>query len=99
VVVLVFNDGGYGVLRNLQQAQGKNRAAVDLVTPDFAGLSASLGLDHRRIGAPEDARPTLEEAVALRGPVVVEIDLAAYGDMAAPFTPPVTVPESTGRRP
>jgi acetolactate synthase-1/2/3 large subunit len=99
LVLLVFNDDGYGVLRNLQQAQGKNRAAVDLVTPDFAGLSASLGLDHRRIGAPEDARPTLEEAVALRGPVVVEIDLAAYGDMAAPFTPPVTVPESTGRRP
>jgi acetolactate synthase I/II/III large subunit len=98
LVLLVFNDGGYGVLRNLQDAQGKDRLAVDLATPDFAGLSASLGLDHRRIGAPEEARSALEDAVALRGPVVVEIDLAAYGDMAAPFTPPVTVPESTGRR-
>lgn len=97
LVLLVFDDGGYGVLRNLQEAQGKDRAAVDLVTPDFAGLSAALGLPHRRIGGPEEARPVLEEAVALRGPVVVEIDLAAYGDMAAPFTPPVTVPDSTGR--
>ena len=98
LVLLVFNDGGYGVLRNLQDAQGKDRAAVDLATPDFAGLSASLGLDYRRIGAPEEARSVIEDAVALRGPVVVEVDLAAYGDMAAPFTPPVTVPESTGRR-
>jgi acetolactate synthase-1/2/3 large subunit len=93
LVLLVFNDGGYGVLRNLQDAHDRDRAGVDLVTPDFAQLSAALGLPHRRIAAPADADPVLADAVALRGPVLVEIDLAAYGEMPAPFTPPVKVPE------
>lgn len=96
LVLLVFDDGGYGVLRNMQEAQGKPRAGVDLTTPDFALLSEALGLPHRRISGAADARPVLAEAVALRGPVVVEVDLAAYGEMPAPFTPPVTVP---GRSP
>lgn len=93
LVLLVFNDGGYGVLRNLQEAHGKPPAAVDLVTPDFAQLSASLGLSYRRIASATDAAPVLDDAVAQRGPVVVEIDLAAYGPMPAPFTPPVKVPD------
>jgi acetolactate synthase-1/2/3 large subunit len=98
LVLLVFNDGGYGVLRNLQEAHGKEPAAVDLVTPDFAQLSASLGLPYRRIAAAADAAPVLEDAVAQRGPVLVEIDLTAYGPMPAPFTPPVTVPEQSPER-
>lgn len=93
LVLLVFNDGGYGVLRNMQEAHGKERAGVDLVTPDFEQLSGSLGLPYRRIAGAADAVPVLEEAVALRGPVLVEVDLASYGEMPAPFTPPVTVPE------
>jgi acetolactate synthase-1/2/3 large subunit len=93
LVLLVFNDGGYGVLRNLQESQGKERSAVDLTTPDFALLSESLGLAYRRIGSAAEAQPVLEDAVSLRGPVVIEIDLAAYGEMPAPFTPPVKVPE------
>ena len=74
-------------------AHGNPPAAVDLVTPDFAQLSASLGLSYRRIASPADAASVLHEAVAQRGPVVVEIDLAAYGPMPAPFTPPVKVPD------
>jgi acetolactate synthase-1/2/3 large subunit len=34
----------------------------------------------------------LADAVSRQAPVIVEVDLAAYGDMPAPFTPPVTVP-------
>lgn len=93
LVLLVFNDGGYGVLRNLQESQGKERSAVDLTTPDFDLLSQSLGLAYRRIGSASEAHEVLADAVALRVPVVVEIDLAAYGEMPAPFTPPVKVPE------
>lgn len=92
LVLLVFNDGGYGVLRNMQDAHGRDRAGVDLATPDFGALSAALDLPYRRIAGPGDAAPVLAEAVAQRGPVLVEIDLAAYGEMPAPFTPPVKVP-------
>jgi acetolactate synthase-1/2/3 large subunit len=97
LVLLVFNDGGYGVLRNMQDGQGKEHAGVDLTTPDFGVLSAALGLPYRRIETAADARPVLTEAVTHRAPVLVEIDLTSYGEMPTPFTPPVKVPEPTAR--
>ncbi|MBV9921280.1 MAG: thiamine pyrophosphate-binding protein, partial [Pseudonocardia sp.] len=96
LVLLVFNDRGYGVLRNMQDAGGGPRAGVDLATPEFAGLAAAVGLPYVRIDRAVEARPVLRDAVARRGPVLVEVDLAAYGPMPAPFTPPVNVP---GRSP
>lgn len=98
LVLLVFNDGGYGVLRNMQQARGVDRAGVDLTTPDFAGLAGALGLPYQRIGTAAEAATELERAVARRGPVLVEVDLESFGPMPRPFTPPVKVPDPTTRR-
>ncbi len=98
LVLLTFDDGGYGVLRNMQDAHGAPRSGVDLVSPDWAGIAAAVGLPHRRLAAPANARPVLADAVALGGPVLVEVDLASYGEMPAPFTPPVKVPEPPPRR-
>ncbi|EGD54913.1 thiamine pyrophosphate-binding protein [Gordonia neofelifaecis] len=92
LVVMVFNDAGYGVLRNMQAATGPTYA-VDLATPDFAQLASSIGLDYLRIETAADAEPALKAAVDKRAPVIVEVDLASYGPMPSPFTPPVTVPK------
>ncbi|MER7989846.1 thiamine pyrophosphate-binding protein [Streptomyces noursei] len=92
LTLLVFNDGGYGVLRNMQDAHRERRSGVDLATPDFARLAAACGLPYRRIAAEEHAAPVLAEAVGSAGPVLVEVDLAALGPMKHPFTPPVKVP-------
>ncbi|MCF8587605.1 thiamine pyrophosphate-binding protein [Gordonia liuliyuniae] len=91
LVVLVFNDKGYGVLRNMQAATGPTYA-VDLATPDFAALSASISLEYMRIGSASDAESVMRDAVSRRKPVIVEVDLVEFGPMPAPFTPPVTVP-------
>ncbi|MCR1785710.1 thiamine pyrophosphate-binding protein [Nocardioides carbamazepini] len=92
LVLVVFNDGGYGVLRNMQESLGSPRSGVDLLTPDYATLCRSLGLPHLRIAEPGAVAATLGSAVARGGPVVVEVDLAAYPPMPRPFTPPVHVP-------
>ncbi|QYB01275.1 thiamine pyrophosphate-binding protein [Rhodococcus sp. USK10] len=92
LVLLVFNDGGYGVLRNMQQGGGEDTYAVDLVTPDFPLLAQSIGVPYLRIGGAAEAHSVLADAVSRQAPVIVEVDLDAYGDMPAPFTPPVTVP-------
>ncbi|MQY28702.1 thiamine pyrophosphate-binding protein [Nocardia aurantia] len=92
LVLLVCNDGGYGVLRNMQRATGTHTYAVDLTTPDFALLAQSIAVPYRAIRAAAEAHEVLAEAVALRSPVLVEVDLAAYGPMKAAFTPPVSVP-------
>ncbi|MEU6164220.1 thiamine pyrophosphate-binding protein [Streptomyces tanashiensis] len=92
LTLIVFNDGGYGVLRNMQDRYGERRSGVDLVTPDFELLARACGLPHLRISAEEHAAPVLRRAVASDGPTLVEVDLAALGPMKNPFTPPVRIP-------
>ncbi|MGY0022783.1 thiamine pyrophosphate-binding protein [Streptomyces sp. YJ-C3] len=92
LTVLVFNDGGYGVLRNMQDRYSERRSGVDLTTPDFEHLARACRLPYLRIADAGHARPVIEEAVASDGPVLVEVDLAALGPMKNPFTPPVKIP-------
>jgi len=89
VTVIVFNDGGYGVLRNLQQAQGSAPAGVDLLAPDLALLARSAGLPYARITDVASAAEVVAGAIASGGPSLVEVDVAAIGPMATPFVPPV----------
>ncbi|MDV5149529.1 thiamine pyrophosphate-binding protein [Streptomyces sp. SBC-4] len=92
LTLIVFNDGGYGVLRNMQDRHSERRSGVDLVTPDFELLARACGLPYLRIAAEEHAAPVIGEAVASDGPTLVEVDLAALGPMKNPFTPPVRIP-------
>jgi acetolactate synthase-1/2/3 large subunit len=91
LVAVVFNDGGYGVLRNLQDAHFDHRSGVDLANPDLGRLAAAFDLGYERISDPGHARSVLERAVSDGGPVLVELDCDAFGPMAVPFVPPVPV--------
>ena len=87
VVVLLFNDGGYGVLRNIQdqQFEGRRMASVDLVNPDFGKLADAFGVWSGRVESVEGFAPVLDRALQSGGPALVEIDLRAVGPMAVPF--------------
>jgi acetolactate synthase-1/2/3 large subunit len=91
-VLLVMNDGGYGVIKNIQDAiYGGRRHCVEILTPDFAVLAQAIGLAHRRVSRVEDAAA----AMAGDGPVMVEIDMHAIGPFAAAFAgPPVRKAEA-----
>ncbi|MDO2934629.1 thiamine pyrophosphate-binding protein [Paeniglutamicibacter sulfureus] len=91
-VVLVFNDSGYGVLRNMQQANGFAQAAVDLHTPDFKLLSESLNLPFWRVRGAGTFDQALSEALAICGPAVIEIDVTALDPVPGSFVPPVHIP-------
>ncbi|KRE35341.1 acetolactate synthase [Janibacter sp. Soil728] len=92
-VVIVFNDSGYGVLRNMQQANDMRRAAVDLWTPDFAVLAASMDMPYWLTGAPGTFGPALREAIATGRPTVIEVSVADLAPAPGPFTPPVHIPQ------
>ena len=87
LLLLVMNDGGYGVIRNIQDADyGGRRAYTDLLTPDFAQIAAAIGMPYRRI----DDLGAVGDALTVRGPAMVEVDMAAVGPFAAAFAgPPV----------
>jgi acetolactate synthase-1/2/3 large subunit len=86
-----MNDRGYGVIRNIWDTQyGGRRAYCDLHTPDFAALAQSIGLPYKAIKGRDAFRSVLREAFAQRGPVLVEVDMAAVGSYAETFAgPPV----------
>jgi acetolactate synthase-1/2/3 large subunit len=98
VVVLLFNDGGYGILRNIQDRQYGERIGVELGKPDFCGLARALGVDAERADSVEAYRKAVEAALtgaAAGAPQLVEIDLDAIGPMTSPFFGTSRPPGST----
>ena len=90
LALVVMNDRGYGVIRNIQDAEyGGRRRFVDLETPDFAALAAACGLDYRRIASPAAFAPGIGEALARPGPRLIEIDMTAIGPPRVPFGGPM----------
>ena len=90
LAVVVMNDRGYGVIRNLQDAEyGGRRRFVDLATPDFAALAVACGLDYRCIASPSSFAPGIGEALAGPGPCLIEIDMTAIGPPRVPFGGPM----------
>ena len=89
VVVLVMNDQRYGVIQNIQDAMyGGRRCYVDLCTPDFSLLCASLKIPHFLLSQPQDCDAVLDQAMAHEGPVMVEVDMNTWGPFATKFAGP-----------
>jgi acetolactate synthase I/II/III large subunit len=90
--LIVFNDEGYGVLRNMQDRHVGRRAGVDLATPSFEALGTAFDLPYARVTDADRFGPTLEGLLEQGGPCLVEVDVLAIGEMPQPFIPPVEGP-------
>ena len=85
--VVLFNDGGYGILRNLQDAHFDGRRfGVDLLTPDFREIAHACGVWSTEVRSAVEMGPVLKEALQQDGPALIEVDMASVGPMATPFT-------------
>lgn len=91
LVVVLMNDQGYGVIKNIQDAQyGGRRCYVDLHTPDYAQLCASLALPHARCSDLAQLPALLAQAVDRQGPFLLEIDMLSIGAFKSAFAGPPT---------
>lgn len=89
VVYVLMNDRGYGVIRNIQDAQYRGRRMyADILTPDFALVCRSIGLPHVRIAAVADFEAALARAVDAPGPQMIEVDMNAIGPFGQKFAGP-----------
>jgi acetolactate synthase-1/2/3 large subunit len=78
VVVCVFNDGGYGILRYIQKVGFEGRhSGVDLVTPDFVALAGSLGLAATSVSGVDEFANAFTAALASGKPHLLDIDVAS----------------------
>tara|TARA_B100000575_G_scaffold291496_1_gene297552 strand:- start:599 stop:1801 length:1203 start_codon:yes stop_codon:yes gene_type:complete len=75
VVVIVFNDGGYGVLRGLQYNQFDGRFnGTELHTPDFVKLAESMGVTAFYANDVTELDERLAAAMVEKGPVLIELN-------------------------
>jgi acetolactate synthase I/II/III large subunit len=71
-VVLVVDDGGYGILREYQRDSFGETTAVDLVEPDYAAVAEAFGVPAERT-TPEHLGAALERSFARGGPGLVHL--------------------------
>jgi acetolactate synthase-1/2/3 large subunit len=91
VLFVLMNDQRYGVIRNIQDAHyGGRRCYTELHTPDYAKLSAAMGVGHAKVGALRDLRTALDRAQTAPGPFILEIDMLAIGSFKTAFAGPPT---------
>lgn len=64
IVILIWNDDGYGLIEWKQLNQFGRKAYVDFNNPDFVKLAESFGAKGYRIQATEELLPTLKRALA-----------------------------------
>lgn len=89
IIVILFDDGGYGVLRNIQNAHFEGRSiGVDLHSPDFVRLAESFGFVSERVKTAEEFRRAFSTAVKARQPWMIVVDSNAIGPMKQIFAGP-----------
>lgn len=80
VTLIIMNDGGYGVMRGIQDKYfGGRQYYNELHTPDFTLLAQAIGLQAWSVERAEDFQSVMTEALAMPGPSVVEIKMGEIG--------------------
>jgi acetolactate synthase-1/2/3 large subunit len=83
VVIVLFNDGAYGNVRNMQRDLHGNRLiGSDLANPDFVRLAESFGIAGHRVTEAVALRGALEKSLAANEPALIEVPC---GDMPSPW--------------
>lgn len=81
LVCVIFRDGGYNLIEWKQQKQMGRTAGVRFGNPDFVALAQAFGARGVSVGSARELRPALTEALAHRGPSIVDVPVD-YGENA-----------------
>ncbi|MEG2568975.1 MAG: thiamine pyrophosphate-binding protein, partial [Acinetobacter sp.] len=82
MVLMIMNDGGYGVMRGIQNNYfGGRQYFNELHAPDFKLLGEAMGVKSWRVGSADEFKTVIQEAIALNGPAVIELDMNAIGPL------------------
>jgi acetolactate synthase-1/2/3 large subunit len=72
LTAVIVDDGGYGMLRYDQRHVGDTPFGVDLITPDFAAVARSFGLEAQTVdGLGKDFSVALADAISRRSPSIL----------------------------
>ena len=71
--IVVFNNHRLGMLQMEMEVAGLPPYGCELKNPNFAKLAETIGLMGLRVEDPVEVRPALEQALASRGPDLVDV--------------------------
>lgn len=72
LVILIWSDQRYGLIEWKQMNTFKRPSHIEFGNPDFVQLAKAYGAEGMRIEGAEELKPTLEKALGIGKPVVIE---------------------------
>ncbi|MDE0758456.1 MAG: thiamine pyrophosphate-binding protein [Pseudomonadales bacterium] len=87
LVICLFNDSGYGVLRWLQSNRFGRINETDLGKVAFAGMARSMGVPGQRVASVVEFEAAFDEAMAATGPYLIDIDMEHFAPMEISVMP------------
>ncbi len=87
MVIVIFDDGGYGVLRVIEDNVMGERFGVDLATPDFVAVARGMGLEAEPVADVAGFDQAFARAVERDGPTLLSVDLTALAPLNFPLPP------------
>ena len=87
LVICVFNDSGYGVLRYLQQSRFGRINETDLGKVAFSQMAQSMGVPGQRVDSVAAFASALDEALAVDGPYLIDVDMEHFAPMEISVMP------------
>ncbi|MEM7080493.1 MAG: thiamine pyrophosphate-binding protein [Pseudomonadota bacterium] len=87
LIVCVFNDSGYGVLRWLQDNRFGRINETDLGKVAFAQMANSMGVPAQRVSSVADFETAFDTAMEASGPYLIDIDMEHFAPMEISIMP------------
>ncbi|MFD1414208.1 thiamine pyrophosphate-binding protein [Oceanobacillus jeddahense] len=81
IIVLLFDDGGYGILQYYQDAAYGRQTAVHLKNPDFVMMAKSMGFEAEKAASINEFDKVLAKALSSNQSYMVVVDTDKIGDL------------------
>jgi acetolactate synthase-1/2/3 large subunit len=72
LIVLIWRDNGYGVIRWKQMMHFGRTSSVDFANPDFVAYARAYGALGFRVEGPSELKPVLQEALKSGHPAIID---------------------------
>lgn len=79
LIVLILNDGAYGMIKWKQEQMGFDDYGLDFLNPDFVQYAESYGAAGHRIKKTADLGPLIKECFEISGVHVIEVPVDYLG--------------------
>ena len=87
LIVCVFNDSGYGVLRWLQENRFGRINETDLGKVAFAQMANSMGVPGERVKSVAEFEAAFDTAMETEGPYLIDVDMEHFAPMEISIMP------------